>query len=140
MRQREKPAYRYYAVRRPADIGACPKVSVSIRNYDADGRVLAENGLYLAWGELVCDRPLSWEQMDACELEPARDNPDIRAQMDEQAQYVGKWEEQARIPDAKRLTWWYPDFGSYVVNDWVTPRKLRERYLRLWETGGKAEP
>ena len=37
---------------------------------------------------------------------------------------VGKWEDAHRVPDQKRLTWFYPDFGSYVVKEYVTPEQL----------------
>ena len=58
------------------------------------------------------------------ELRPSRNNQDIRRQMDAQAQVVGKWEDAHRVPDQKRLTWFYPDFGSYVVKEYITPEQL----------------
>ena len=33
-----------------------------------------------------------------------------------------------RGPDRKRLTWFHPDFGSYVLKDFVTPEQLAERF------------
>ncbi len=33
-------------------------------------------------------------------------------------------EDAHRIPDQKRLTWFYPDFGSYVVKEYITPEQL----------------
>ena len=29
-----------------------------------------------------------------------------------------------RVPDQKRLTWFYPDFGCYVLNYYVTAEQL----------------
>ena len=65
--------------------------------------------------------------MQDYELRPSRNNLDIRRQMDAQAQVVGKWEDAHRIPDQKRLTWFYPDFGSYVVKEYITPEQLAVR-------------
>ena len=31
------------------------------------------------------------------------------------------------FPDQKRLTWFYPDFGSYVVKEYITPEQLAVR-------------
>ncbi len=39
---------------------------------------------------------------------------------------VGKWEDAHRVPDQKRLTWFYPDFGSYVVKEYISPERLAE--------------
>ena len=44
--------------------------------------------------------------------------------MEEQTQAVGKWEDDQHIPDNKRVTWFYPDFGSYVLKEYVTPEEL----------------
>ena len=33
-------------------------------------------------------------------------------------------EDAHRVPDQKRLTWFYPDFGSYVVKEYITPEQL----------------
>ena len=44
-----------------------------------------------------------------------------------QAQVVGKWEDAHHVPDQKRLTWFYPDFGSYVVKEYITPEQLAVR-------------
>lgn len=79
------------------------------------------------------------DYLDSYELRPSRNNLDIRRQMDSQAQVVGKWEDAHRVPDQKRLTWFYPDFGSYVVKEYITPEQLasfargveRQEALRL---------
>ncbi len=65
--------------------------------------------------------------MQDYELRPDRENLDIRRQMDAQAQVMGKWEDAHRVPDQKRLTWFYPDFGSYVVKEYITPEQLAVR-------------
>ena len=46
--------------------------------------------------------------------------------MDAQAKAVGKWEDAGRVPEAERLTWFYPDFGCYVVKEFVSPERLAE--------------
>ena len=61
------------------------------------------------------------------ELRPARENLDIRRQMDAQAQVVGKWEDAHHVPEQRRLTWFYPDFGSYAAKEYVTPEQLAAR-------------
>ncbi len=35
---------------------------------------------------------------------------------------------QTPFSDRKRLTWFHPDFGSYVLKDFVTPEQLVERF------------
>ena len=44
-----------------------------------------------------------------------------------QAQVVGKWEDAHHVPEQRRLTWFYPDFGSYVAKEYVTPEQLAAR-------------
>ena len=66
-------------------------------------------------------------EMRDYELRPARENLDIRRQMDAQAQVVGKWEDAHHVPEQRRLTWFYPDFGSYVAKEYVTPEQLAAR-------------
>ena len=61
------------------------------------------------------------------ELRPARENLDIRRQMDAQAQVVGKWEDAHHVPEQRRLTWFYHDFGCYVAKEYVTPEQLTTR-------------
>ena len=73
---------------------------------------------FQAWGAITYAHPLTEREMQDYELRPSRNNLDIRRQMDAQAQVVGKWEDAHRVPDQKRLTWFYPDFGSYVVKEW----------------------
>lgn len=122
--------YCYYSTQRPIGPGTFPKPSdnppIAIRNFDE--HIAVEQGAFLAWGTLTYNNPLTTEQIEDYELRPSPHNPDIRRKMDEQAQVVGDWEKRNHIPDTKRLTWWYSDFGSYVPGDFVTPKQLAERY------------
>ena len=34
------------------------------------------------------------------------------------------WESAKRVPEQKRLTWFYPDFGSHVPKEHITPEQL----------------
>lgn len=52
------------------------------------------------------------------------DAPALRQRIEEQTELVGKWEDVRRVPDQKRLTWFYPDFGCYVLNYYVTAEQL----------------
>ena len=130
--------YKYYSTQRPVDIGTFPKpphnAPDEIVNYDQ--RVPVEGGAFLAWGHLTYTKPLTEKQAADYELRPSRNNLDIRRQMDAQAQVVGKWEDAHHVPDQKRLTWFYPDFGSYVVKEYITPEQLavRVRSIERQET------
>ena len=94
----DKETYKYYSTQRPIDIGTYPKS--------------------------YFNRPI---HMRDYELRPARENLDIRRQMDAQAQVVGKWEDAHHVPEQRRLTWFYPDFGSYAAKEYVTPEQLAAR-------------
>ena len=108
------------------DIGTYPRPAEnppsSISNYESYCAV--ENGAFSAWGELIYAKPLTAKEQLAYELRPARLNPDVQKEMDAQAQVVGKWEDARHVPETKRLTWFYPDFGSYVPKEFVTPEQL----------------
>ena len=108
------------------DIGTYPRPAEnppsSISNYESYCAV--ENGAFLAWGELIYAKPLTAKEQLACELRPARLNLDVQKEMEAQAQVVGKWEDARHVPETKRLTWFYPDFGSYVPKEFVTPEQL----------------
>ena len=52
------------------------------------------------------------------------DAPSLRQRIEKQTELVGKWEDARRVPDQKRLTWFYPDFGFYVLNYYVTAEQL----------------
>lgn len=121
--------YKYYSTQRPVDLGTFPKPAGNapdeIVNYD--GRIRVENDTRLAWGHLTYSKPLTAAEQQSYELRPSRDNPDVKREMQEQAQAVGAWEDKRRVPDQKRLTWFYPDFGSCAVKEYVTPEMLAER-------------
>lgn len=128
--------YKYYSTQRPIDIGTYPKTENgpnNLINYEICHPV--EGGIFRAWGELEYSDPLTQKQMDYHELRAAPGNPDfIRAapaQLEAQAQVVGRWEESKRIPEVRRLTWWYPDFGAYVKNELATDAQLSERYEKI---------
>ena len=125
---RKPEEYKYYSTQRPVSIGTFPKdhfkAPIRLQNYD--GRLPVEGGAFRAWGEVVYDTPLTEGELRSYELRPSRNNPDIRRQMDAQAQVVGKWEDEGRVPEGKRLTWFYPDFGCYVVKEFVSPERLAE--------------
>ena len=52
------------------------------------------------------------------------DAPALRQRIEKQTELVGKWEDARRVPDQKRLTWFYPDFGCYVLHYYVTAERL----------------
>lgn len=121
--------YKYYSTQRPVSIGTFPKHTDSppIRFENYNGRTWMECNTRLAWGELVYAKPLSDKELRDYELKPSRNNCDVRQRMEAQAQVVGKWEDRKHIPDSKRLTWFHPDFGCYVVKDFISPEQLAER-------------
>ena len=80
-----------------------------------------------AWGEVVYDTPLSDGELRSYELRRSRNNLNRRRQMDAQAQVMGTWEDAHHVPEQKRLTWFYPDFGSYVAKEYVIPEQLATR-------------
>ena len=122
----DKETYLYYSTQRPIDIGTYPNSyfnrPVHMDLYFTRQQVTGE--AFQAWGAITYAHPLTEREMQDYELRPSRNNLDIRRQMDAQAQVVGKWEDAHRIPDQKRLTWFYPDFGSYVVKEYITPEQL----------------
>ena len=59
-------------------------------------------------------------------------------QLEQQAQVVGKWEQTKHIPDVKRLTWWYPDFGVFVKNELVSDVELSGRYEKVIESKARS--
>ena len=127
MKQQE--LYRYYSTQRPVDLGTYPKEPdnplVGFLNYD--DRISVEHGAYRAWGEVIYRFPLTPEQIYAYELRPARDNPDVRRTMKAQAQVVGRWEDNNRIPPSRRLTQCV-GISNYTFGDRVTPEQLAGRY------------
>ncbi len=123
--------YKYYSTQRPVDIGTFPKTEGGPREIvNFDKREPVEHGRFMAWGYLEYSAPLTKKQMDDYELRPAIANPD-RKRMEEQAQVVGKWEQAHRVPDVRRLAWWYLDFGVFVAKEVVTPEQLAERHNQV---------
>lgn len=127
MKQQE--LYRYYSTQRPVDLGTYPKEPdnplVGFLNYD--DRISVEHGAYRAWGEVTYRTPLTTDQLIQYELQPSRDNPDVRETMKEQAQAVGQWEERNHIPFDRRLTQCI-GIGVYTCKVRVTPAQLAERH------------
>ena len=127
MKQQE--LYRYYSTQRPVDLGTYPKEPdnplVGFLNYD--DRISVEHGAYRAWGEVTYRAPLTTDQLIQYELQPSRDNPDVRETMKEQAQAVGQWEERNHIPFDRRLTQCI-GIGVYTCKARVTPAQLAERH------------
>lgn len=122
----DKETYKYYSTQRPIDIGTYPKSyfnrPLHMDIYPARQQVPGE--AFRALGAITYAQPLTNQEMRDYELRPARENLDIRRQMDAHAQIVGKWEDARQTPDTKRLTWFYPDFGCYVAKEYVTPEQL----------------
>ncbi|TEB05606.1 hypothetical protein Psch_02647 [Pelotomaculum schinkii] len=140
----EKLAYKYYSTQRPVDIGTFPKTENGpLRLVNFDKRENVEQGHFQAWGYLIYDAPLTGKQMGDYELRAAPDNPDqLRLspeQLEQQVQTVGKWEQAKRIPDVRRLTWWYPDFGSFVKKEFVTDAELSGRYEKIMDSKARNE-
>lgn len=122
----DKETYKYYFTQRPIDIGTYPNSHFNcvtqMTIYMDCQRVEGEE--FRAWGELEYRQPLMPSEVQDYELRPSRHNLDIHRQMDAQAQVVGPWEDAHHVPKQKRLTWFYPDFGSYVPKEYVTPEQL----------------
>lgn len=136
--------YKYYSTQRPVDIGTFPKTEggpAEIVNFDQ--RESVENGKFQAWGYLVYHAPLTENQTDDFELRAAPGNSDqlrlTPEQLEQQVQVVGKWEQAKRIPDVKRLTWCYPDFGVFVKKEFVTDAELSGRYEKIMESKARNE-
>ena len=133
--------YKYYSTQRPVDIATYPKTESGPVNFtNFDKRELCGNATFRAWGYLAYDAPLTQKQISDYELRAASGNPDrVRLspyQMEAQTQIVGKWEKAHRVPDVKRLTWWYSDFGVFVKKDWVKNEQVAERIGQI--TGAKS--
>lgn len=134
----EGSLYRYYSAQRPIDIGTLPKTgSPPVTVVSFESRAPVERGRFMAWGYAEYLSPLTETQIDAYELRPACNNPD-RVKLERQARIVGKWEQAHRIPDARRLTWWYPDFGVFVVKEFVTAERLNKVYGLVLESNARA--
>lgn len=101
--------FKYYSTQRPVGPGTFPKLPynppVQIVNYDE--RRPVEGGAFLAWGELVFDKPLAERDASAYELRPAPGNPDrarpsIAAQLAEGADRAARENRPAPEKDTKQ--------------------------------------
>lgn len=135
--------YKYYSTQRPVDLGTFPKTEngpTKIVNFN--NRETVEHGQLQAWGYLLYCAPLRKKQMDDYELRAAPGNPDqlelTPEQLEQQVQAVGKWEQAKRIPDVRRLTWWYSDFGSFVKKEFVPDAELSGCYDKIMESKARA--
>lgn len=121
--------YKYYAIHRPISVGTYPlsyfNRPTHMEIYTARNPV--EGEVFRAWGEIIYSQPLTGEEIRQYELKPSRHNKDMREWMERQTQAVGKWEKAKRIPESKRFTWYYSDFGCYALKEFVTPEQLSER-------------
>ena len=126
----EKGAYKYYSTQRPVDIATYPKTDNGpVRFENFDKREAVVDGKLQAWGYLVYDAPLTKKQISDYELCAAPDNPDVKAVMQEQAQVVGIWEDEKRMPDDKRYTWHKPSIQGFALREpVVAPEQLEKRY------------
>lgn len=123
--------YKYYSTQRPVDLMTYPKPKdnepLEITNYDCNTRQRIPGEGIHAWGELIYTKPLTEKEMNDYELQPSRRNPDIREIVEDQAQRVGKCENEYKIPDRDRLTKFDEETGTFVVKEGVTVAKLALR-------------
>ena len=131
--QPQQKTYKYFSTQRPVDVGTYPKGEgnqpLEINNYHQ--RMFVEHDTILAWGELVYVRPLTSGELYDYELEPSRYNPDVWEHLARQAQIVGKWEEENKLPERERMTWWHPDFDAYVVKEHVHRERIDRCVSRI---------
>ena len=126
--------YRYYT-HYPLDKNTFPKSKelglLEIAPYD--NRTMVEGNSIRTWGELIYTKPLPEKLVEDYELKPSRLNPDIRRKMEEQTQALGKWEDSRHFGDKRRLTWFHPDFGTYILKQPLSPEQLSERIEAMEE-------
>ena len=83
----DQETYKYYSTQRPIDIGTYPNSyfnrPVHMDLYFTRQQVPGES--FQAWGAIIYAHPLTEREMQDYELRPARENLDIRRQMDAQA-------------------------------------------------------
>ncbi|XBX10649.1 hypothetical protein QMP26_41675 (plasmid) [Enterocloster clostridioformis] len=127
--------YKYYLPRMPVDtytIPDCPENPIiEVINYGCDARIPVRHEDFCAWGEVIYAQALTDEQLQRYDIKPSRFNPDIKEKIYEQTQVVGEWESRYHIKDTERITWWYPDFGSFVLNDTCSIELLAEHYEKI---------
>lgn len=98
-----------------------------------DNRTMVEGNSIRTWGELIYTKPLPEKLVADYELKPSRLNPDVRRKMEEQTQALGKWEDSRHFGDKRRLTWFHPDFGTYILKQPLSPEQLSERIEAMEE-------
>jgi len=130
----KQKVYRYYSTQRPIGPGTIPSAvkPLEIVNYEFRHRI--DPWGFGAWGYLEYAVPLTEQQIDDYELLAWPKNPDEAQRIYELAQVVGKWERSHRVYASRRITWWHPDFGSFVPKASATLKILQERYE--FYTGG----
>ena len=142
VRHTEAPGlYKYYSTQQPVDIGTFPKqpgnAPDEIVNFDL--RVPVEGGAFQAWGYLTYTKPLSNQQMRDYELRPARDNPDLQRRLEDQAQVVGRWEDQEKRPEWQRVTEYDADRRMFVPSKYTSWEQL-EHCIRLIKARQASRP
>ena len=99
----DKETYKYYSTQRPIDIGTYPKSyfnrPIHMDVYFTRQQVPGE--AFQAWGAITYAQPLTDREMRDYELRPARENLDIRRQMD--ASICGSDNPASRPADAMRV-------------------------------------
>lgn len=115
----EGNVYKYYSTQMPVDLWTYPDTSenplIRYVNYDTDRRIPVAGELFEAWGEVFYRKPLIEKQLSCYYLEPSRNNPDIKEMIYQQTQVIGAWEMKYHMEEAKRLTYWCSDSGSYLL-------------------------
>lgn len=138
----EQNSYLYYSTQRPVSIGTFPKPldnqPTEIKNFDT--RMPVEGGTFMAWGTITYTKPLSERDAKSYELRPSRENPDVRQTMVEQLEVVGPWEERAKMPVAKRVTYRDEDTGTFKLIARATPMHLAQQYSRAQKFPNWKEP
>lgn len=131
--------YKYYSTQMPVDLLTHPDTLenplITFVNYDADTRIPVAGETFEAWGEVVYKKPLTEKQLSHYYLEPSRENPDIKELIYQQIQVIGAWEAKYHMEEAKRLTCWTPDLGSYNLKYLMPLSEIAEGAddVRLYE-------
>lgn len=121
-----QPLYHYYLTEAPVWIDTYPSSGFNppIRIESYDRRVTAERGTLPIWGHLYYAEPLTEREIQHYELTPARYNPDVWQRMREQAQIVGRWEDEEQRPDWLRVTCWEDSLQKYLPVETTPPDQL----------------
>ena len=119
----KQDVYKYYT-RRPPVPGAIPNSPkpISVSSYDGPVNM----GGCTVWGEVLYNAPLDADSVSAYELVADRHNRDVWNELCALADEVGEWEAKM-LPEQKRLTWYYSDYGSYVPVDTASIEDFQKR-------------